>query len=176
MIISYDFGLSLVEYAKKGINNEFPLFDQCPNCKCHSSGNLHRNGYYWRFGLTEEVSLRVPICRMKCLQCKVSFSILPDFFIPYFQHTIETILHRLYRILEDKKANGSRQLLRFHLTRYYKSIKWIHSFFVALGQASGFSKDIKKEAIKYMKKLQDFGESTFLRRSWGHSSSYFMAH
>lgn len=30
-------------------------------------------------------------------------------------------------------------------------------------------------AIKYMKMIRDFGESLFLRRSWGHFSSYFMA-
>lgn len=33
----------------------------------------------------------------------------------------------------------------------------------------------EKEAIKYMKMIRDFGESLFLRRSWGHFSSYFMA-
>ncbi|KYC83998.1 hypothetical protein B4102_4259 [Heyndrickxia sporothermodurans] len=37
------------------------------------------------------------------------------------------------------------------------------------------SGDIKKEAIKYMKMILDFGESPFLRRSWGHFSKYLMA-
>jgi hypothetical protein len=27
-----------------------------------------------------------------------------------------------------------------------------------------------------LNQLRDFGESTFLRRSWGHHSSHFMAH
>jgi hypothetical protein len=175
VIIPFDFGVSLTEYAARGKDNSFPIFDQCPNCKCPSPGNLHRHGFYWRFGVTEEGSVRVPICRMKCLQCGVSLSVLPDFFIPYFQHTIHTILQRIYRLLQEKKASGSRQLLWFHLMRFCKCLKWIHSFLVTLGRVSGFSENINKEATKYLKELRDFGESTFLRRSWGHNSTYFMA-
>jgi hypothetical protein len=149
MIVPYDFGVGLSEYAARGKENDFPLFDECPNCTCPSPGNLHRHGYYWRFGVTEEIEVRIPICRMKCSQCKVSFSILPDFFIPYFQHTIHTILKRVSQLLKDKKVNGSRQLLRFHLTRFCKSLKWVHTFLVTFGKVNGFSDNIKKEAIKY---------------------------
>jgi hypothetical protein len=59
--------------------------------------------------------------------------------------------------------------------RYYKYLNWIHSFFVDSGQVQGVSKDRKKEATKYMIMILDFGESSFLRRSWGHLSKYFMA-
>lgn len=92
-MISFDFGIDLNEYANRGKNNNFPTPEYCPpNCKCIPHGNVHRNGYYWRFGITEELTIKIPICRMKCLICKVSISILPDFFIPYFQHTIKTVL------------------------------------------------------------------------------------
>ena len=177
MIVSHDFGIDLVEYEKRGIGNEFPLFDVCPNCSCLAHGNLHRNGYYWRYGITNEVTLRIPICRVKCLLCKVNISILPDFLVPYFQHTIHTVLKWVNHILEGKKqkVNGSRQLLRFYLTRYLKGVNWTHSFFISLGKVGGMSRDIIKEAIKYMKMIHDFGESPFLRRSWGHLSKYFMA-
>lgn len=175
MIISHDFGIDLIEYAARGKKNEFPLFEACPNCKCLYPGNLHRNGYYWRYAVTDDVSLRIPICRIRCLQCELNFSILPDFLIPYFQHTIHTILLRVNEILQRKKANGGRQLLRFHLKRYLKDINWIHSFFISEGGIFGMSSDIKKEAIKYMKMILDFGESPFFRRSRGHLSKYFMA-
>jgi Domain of unknown function (DUF6431) len=175
MIVPYDFGVDLKEYAARGQKNEFPSFETCPNCKCTSHGNLHRNGYYWRFGITEEATIKIPICRMKCLVCKMSFSILPDFLIPYFQHTVHTILERIHQLLQKKKANGGRQLLRFHLKRYLKKVHWIHSFFTDNGHVIGVSEDPKKEATKYMKMILDFGESPFLRRSWGHLSKYFMA-
>src|SRR5438270_403941 len=84
MIISHDFGIGVVEYGERGKNNEFPLFDICPKCKSPAHGNLHRNGYYWRYGITDVATLRIPICRLRCLQCEVNISILPDFLIPYF--------------------------------------------------------------------------------------------
>jgi hypothetical protein len=59
--------------------------------------------------------------------------------------------------------------------RYQKTLRWIHSLFVDLGEEMGLSNDMKKEAIKYMKMIRDFGESLFLRGSWGHLSSYSMA-
>lgn len=175
MIISHDFGIGLKEYAFRGKQNDFPTFDSCPNCKCIAYGNLERNGYYWRFGITEDTSERIPICRLKCLVCKTNFSILPDFLIPYFQHTIHTLLNRIKQFLQRKRTNSSRQLLRFHLMRFYKKLHWVHSFFIDLGHTMGMSKNIKKEAIKYLKMILDFGESPFLRRSWGHLSKYFMA-
>lgn len=165
MMISYDFGIGLEEYELRGKANCFPVLDRCPNCNCLGHGNIHRNGYYWRFGITEEITMKIPICRLRCLSCKVSISILPDFLMPYFQHTLHTVLMRVNQILQRKKANGGRQLLRFHLTRYFKSIHWIHSFFIDNGHVFGLSKNRKKEAKKYMKMILDFGESPFLRRS-----------
>jgi hypothetical protein len=175
MIISHDFGISLIDYEARGKKNEFPLLETCPNCNCPSNGNLHRNGYYWRYGITEEATLSIPICRLRCLQCGVNISILPDFLIPYFQHSIHTVLDRVHQILQKKEPIGSRQLLRHYLNRYLSCINWIHSYFISIGKLSGMSSDIKKEATKYMKMILDFGESPFLRRSWGHLSKYFMA-
>ena len=42
MIILHDFRISLEEYADRGKKNNFPIFDQCPNCNCLASGNLHQ--------------------------------------------------------------------------------------------------------------------------------------
>ncbi|MEK3990528.1 hypothetical protein [Robertmurraya sp. FSL R5-0851] len=175
MMISFDFGIDLKEYADRGKNNSFPQLDYCPNCKCISYGNVHRNGYYWRFGITEELTIKIPICRMKCLICKVSISILPDFFIPYFQHTIRTVLDLIQEFIQKRKNNSSRQLLRFYFERYDRKLNWVHSFFTDIGHSTGLSSNRKKEAIKYLKMIRDFGESSFLRRSWGHLSTYFMA-
>lgn len=175
MIISYNFGIDLMEYAKRGTSNCFPLFNECPNCKCFAPGNVHRNGYYWRNGITEEIIERIPICRFRCLACGVNISVLPDFLIPYFQYTIHTILTCLGSVLEKKKVNQGRQLLRFHLKRFIKNFNWIHSFLSDTGKVFSISGDLKEKATKYMKMILDFGESPFLRRSWGHLSKYFMA-
>src|SRR5690625_5459191 len=76
MIIKFDFEIGLDEYESKGKQNEFPVFERCPNCNCISHGNLHRNGYYWRYGIDEKSELLIPICRLRCKACGVNISIL----------------------------------------------------------------------------------------------------
>jgi hypothetical protein len=74
MIISHDFGIDVMEYAARGKENDFPILDACPNCKCIAYGNIHRNGYYWRFGVTDKETVEIPICRLRCLVCNTLFS------------------------------------------------------------------------------------------------------
>ncbi|MDC3418687.1 DUF6431 domain-containing protein [Aquibacillus salsiterrae] len=175
MLCIHDFEIGLEEYAGEGKKNEFPVFNHCPCCNCISQGNLHRNGYYWRYGINEEdEAFHIPICRLRCLACKTNISILPSFLIPYYQHTLYTIVDRVRQFLEGKKVSGYRQQLAQHVRRFCGGIHWIHSFFVDLGHQLGLSKNIKKEAQKYMKMIRDIGVSPFYRRSWGHLSSYFM--
>lgn len=174
MIILHDFGIGIEEYEAKGIKNDFPVFNRCPECQSIAQGNVHRNGYYWRYGI-EEGEFHIPICRFRCLACKVTISILPSFLIPYFQHTLDSMVGRLSSALKGAKVKGSRQQLEQHMKRFCERIPWIHSFFIDLGFKLGFTQNIKKEAQKYVTMIQDFGESTsFYRRSWGHLSSYFM--
>ncbi|WP_346207335.1 DUF6431 domain-containing protein [Caldifermentibacillus hisashii] len=127
MIILHDFGISLEEYAINGKKNKFPTFDKCPNCNCVASGNLHRHGYYWRNAIAEEKEVKIPICRIICLSCKKTFSIIPDFLIPYFQHSLEIILKRIEQFLEKKKSKSLCQNKKYTLER--GSGKLIISFF-----------------------------------------------
>lgn len=171
----HDFKIGLEEYARNGKENEFPVFERCINCNCIAQGNLHRNGYYWRYGINGKgEAFLIPICRFRCLVCKANISILPSFLIPYYQHTLYTIVDRVLQFLEEKKMKGYRQQLAQHVKRFCERVHWIHSFFVDLGHRLGLSKDIKKEALKYMKMIHDIGVTSFYRRSWGHLSSYFM--
>lgn len=174
MVILHDFKINIEAYECKGKMNCFPIFERCPSCNCIAQGNIHRNGFYFRYGMEENKEFYIPICRFRCLSCGVNNSILPSFLIPYFQHTLHTMMERLAPVLKGKKVNGSRQQLAQHVKRLYEKIQWVHSFFADLGHQLGLSKDIKKEALKYVKMIRDFGESSFFRRSWGHLSSYFM--
>lgn len=174
MIIIHDFGIELEEYDKRGLNNEFPVLNYCPNCNCISYKNLHRNGFYWRYGINSDYESLIPICRFRCLGCSVNISILPAFLIPYFQHTLNTIMMKVHYFLMGKKTSGTRQHLAQLVLRYKEGLAWIHSFFVDVGQRLNFTTDIKKEALKYMKMIHDTDISSFYRKSWGHLSHYFM--
>lgn len=174
MIILHDFNIDIFEYESRGKENEFPIFERCLSCDCLASGNLHRHGYYWRYGIEGDEQLRIPICRYKCISCKVTISVLPSFLIPYFQYTLYMIFEGIRRLLSGEKSDVSRQILAYHLKRFYEKLHWIHSFFADHGSPSGVSKDRKKEAQKYVTMIRDIGVSSFFRRSWGHLSSYFM--
>jgi|SRR5690625_2358878 len=174
MMIPHYFGKSLKGYALEGKDNDFPRYERCPGCNCIAEGNLHRNGYYFRYGIDRESDQCIPICRLRCLACKVNISILPDFLIPYFQQTLYTIIENIHRIIDGEKLDGCRQQFAQHFKRFKEKLPWIHSFFVDEGHQSGFSGNKQKEAQKYLKMILDLGESTFFRRSWGHLSSYFM--
>jgi hypothetical protein len=173
MIIPHNFKMNIYEYAAKGKENDFPVFDHCPSCGCLASGNLHRHGYYWRYGIEGEDHIRIPICRYKCLSCGITISILPDFLIPYFQYTLHMIIEGIRRLL-NKEKRQNRQLQVQHANRFYEKFHWVHSFFVDEGYRAGLSGDMKKEALKYITRIVDMGVSTFFRRSWGHLSTYFM--
>ncbi|MBA4538827.1 hypothetical protein H1Z61_17280 [Bacillus aquiflavi] len=167
MIISHDFGIGLIEYEARGKGNEFPVFDRCPSCHCVSQGNLHRNGFYWRYGIDEaDQALCIPICQLRCLACGVNISILPDFLIPYFQHTLYAMIERIdYFSLGKRERLELSKHLAQHVMRFYENLHWIHTFFIDSGLQSGLSQNLKKEALKYMKRLQNIGVSTFFRRS-----------
>lgn len=174
MQMSHDFGLGIEAYAEKGKMNAFPLLDCCPSCGCHGPGNIHRHGYYNRYGIQDDQTLLLLICRYRCLVCEVTISILPDFLIPYFQYTLLMILRHVKQVLEQKKEiQMSRQLCRYHLKRFLNYKNWVHTFFIE--ETNEQDRYHIKKAINYVVMIQDFGESPFFRRSWGHLQSYFMA-
>lgn len=53
----------------------------CPHC----GGATHLHGRYWRSAVTNRKVHQIPIYRWRCSTCKRTFSVLPDFLIPYAQ-------------------------------------------------------------------------------------------
>ncbi|PLR76757.1 hypothetical protein CU633_14065 [Bacillus sp. V3-13] len=174
MPIFYDFKISISTYKERGKENDFPVIHECPDCG--AKGLLHRHGFFERnviiSGTKEEV--RIAICRVKCSKCKKAFSVLPDFVIPRYQHSLSSVITNLKERLEGLREEKeiSRQLSAFHLKRFMRQLNWIHSFFADMGHVMGVMGDKKERAIKYLKMIRDFGESTFLQRSKGHLSTY----
>ncbi|QQK79918.1 hypothetical protein HUG20_08490 [Salicibibacter cibi] len=103
-MIIHDFEMDLTTYAEKGLDNDFPAY-ACPNPECSSINILHRHGFYWRYGIAEEDIEYIPICRLQCPVCKKTFAILPDFLIPYYQHTLHTVLDQVENVLSFLRCN-----------------------------------------------------------------------
>jgi len=62
---------------------------ECPNCKFE--GRLYNHGSYQRNVITEDNSYRITINRVKCPICGKTHALIPDFLIPYFQHSFYTV-------------------------------------------------------------------------------------
>ncbi len=160
-----------------GKNNHFPMIFSCPACR--RNGLLHRHGFYKRnviVSCTKE-EYRIVICRLKCNGCQKAFSVIPDFLIPYFQYSLVSVLALLRKAIRRRhvQKSMSRQLLSHYMRRFCRQLNWVHSFFVDQGIEIGRLGEEKERATKYLTMIRDFGESTFLRRSKGHLSTYFMA-
>jgi len=142
-MIPHDFGMDIAAYQKCGKKIETPRIYECIDCG--GKGLMHRHGFYTKYATTEVESSQILICRLRCRHCKNAFSVIPDFLIPKFQHTLSTVIIRLKEFIEFKRTKGSRQLMAFHLKRFMNNINWIHSFFVKLGIDQEYQKRKKKE-------------------------------
>lgn len=174
MIIIYEANLSVEEYARLGMNNNFPELDRCP--RCHGVVKLLRHGFYRRYAIEEEKQYHIPICRLKCPSCRKTVSLLPDFLLPYFQNTLNTILKRLKVNLVNRTSIGSRQLVSFYRERFMDQLNQIEMFFREQGFRKPLPQEGKEKAIKLLEMILAFGQATFVRRSTGHFKNNFMAH
>jgi len=174
MIIIHDFKIDIEEYVSRGKDNDFPVISGCPCCSARRT--LHRHGFYERNGLSKEKEYRLVICRLRCPSCDQTFSIIPDFLLPYYQHTLTSVISGITKSLASKHAKGtfSRQLLSFYRQRFLASLTWIHSFFADLGGILSIAEKEIDKAYLYLDKIKEFGPSRFLRKSFNHLSGYFM--
>ncbi len=174
MILYHHFLGSLKTYFELGKANLFPEFDQCP--LCHAQNRLNRHGFYDRNAIDEEASYRIPICRLKCPDCKKTFSILPDFLLPYFQHTAEYIFHILLTVWIYGKCLCIRQLRRFYQKRCLGKLLEVELFFRETGHHERLPKEPIKKAIILLQMIQALESATFVRRWWSHRVNSPMAH
>lgn len=93
MIIIAKFNITITEYTKLGKNNFFPSIHSCKNCS--HSGKLHRHGFYQRSVITPNSVFDVVILRCKCPLCSKTYSVIPDFLIPYFGYSFKLIISSL---------------------------------------------------------------------------------
>ena len=172
-MIFYDFGLSVREYARRGKKNDFPDVDICPHCKGHI--RLLRHGFYFRYAVTNNNPFFIPICRLQCPSCGKTVSIIPSFLLPYFQHTVATILIKLKNYFLYRKVMGYRQLLEFFSRRFRKNLTRIEMFFRDVGFRGVFPFNPIEKAIKLVEMLLALGKAPLLRRGIEHFPLNFMA-
>lgn len=94
-------------------NSEDDFYTVVHGCRqCGYSGNLHRHACYFRTVICKEITARVRIQRVKCPDCGKTHAIIPSDLIPYYQHTLSTILD-LLELIKVNKHSYSMVVNRF---------------------------------------------------------------
>ena len=60
----------------------------CPHPECGFRGQCTRHAYYKRNIITEYDKKYIRILRVKCLHCKKTHALLPNWIVPYSQHLV----------------------------------------------------------------------------------------
>lgn len=173
MILIHHFNLTVEEYANRGADLDVPEIDVCPYCKART--RLQHHGSYDRNAIDSERVYRIPIFRLRCPCCRKTVSLLPDFLIPYYQHTLSTIMDRLKEKVVHDHLIGVRQLVQFYVKRFLSQLPVVEMFFRHEGYREPIPQRTKEKVIRLLEMISAFGEAAFLRRSRGHFTSNFMA-
>lgn len=105
-------------------NSEENFYHVIHGChQCGYGGNLHRHGSYSRTIICHEITTIIKIQRVICPDCRKTHAIIPSDLIPYFQHTLETII-KLLELIKCKKESYSK--LINHFRRYNLSFSLGH--------------------------------------------------
>lgn len=157
LVLPYDFGILIDEYAERGKKNDFPEIERCPHCKGRTC--LARHGFYWRNAITAAELYRLPICRLICPSCRKTVSLLPTFLLPYFQHTVNVILEKLHNNLIYRKITGYHQLVLFYRQRFIQNLNRIEMFFRDTGFRGVLPKESKEKAIRLLEMVRALGKA-----------------
>lgn len=137
------------EYAKWGKEYNFQRMNSCinPNCDVYSMNcGIQRFGFYRRSVLDGVFNGKILIRRYRCKFCKMTFSFLPSFCLPYFQRSLRIIhLILLNTISQEKTATEYQETIkeeypnlpiyRQHIDFYIKCFKTnLHSIKYGLRQ------------------------------------------
>ncbi len=103
-------------------NSEEDFYQVINGCaKCKYAGNLHRHASYYRTIICKEITSRVKIQRVICPVCRKTHALIPSDLIPYFQHTLETIV-RLLEIVKIKKKSYTKVIKDLNIINPYFSL------------------------------------------------------
>jgi hypothetical protein len=174
MIIPHHFPVTIETYSLRGKKNDFPTFDCCPLCRAMNT--LLRHGYYERNAIEEEACHRITICRLKCPDCRRTFSILPDFLLPYFQHTLAFMIRILLALWQWGMQFCTRQLRRFYKIRLDGKLTEIELFLRKIGHLEAFPQKRSEKTAAFLLMIQTMERTIFTRRWWQHSITSLLSH
>ena len=187
--------VSPYEYARQGVDFEFPVPDSCPNPECLMPIAPKKHGFYERNCLDFTYRGPILIRRYYCPYCGKTISYLPSFCLPYYQYSLAVIYLVLTKHIESdmsyswilqqfKEKYQALQLemqhIEFYMSRFLMNL---HAIQVGLRQVwpdmalPDFGLDIKMGAKKILYIVNDgFGKiHTFSQRFFEQCKRSFMS-
>jgi transposase-like protein len=161
MIIPHHFPVTIETYTVRGKKNDFPTFDCCPFCRAMNT--LLRHGYYERNAIEDEVCHRITIFRLKCPDCRKTFSILPNFLLPYFQHTLSFMIRILLTLWSCGMQLCTRQR-RFYKKRLDGKLTEIELFLRTLEHLEAFPQKRSEKEAAFLLLIQAMERTIFTHR------------
>lgn len=164
----FEVDVSPRDYARQGMNFNFPTPNACPNPECLIPIPPKKHGFYERNSLGFCYRGKIIIRRYYCPCCGKTISYLPSFCLPYFQYTLAVIFQVLVehliaamsynRIIQKFKRKHNKlhlqtQHIAFYILRLLMNLNAIQ---IGLRQLKPdislpeFGLDIKKGAKKIL--------------------------
>jgi Domain of unknown function (DUF6431) len=177
MQIIHHFNIDISTYIERGYNNDFPTINRCKNPKCLAMDRLYCHDFYERNGINKNGHCSIIVIRrLRCRHCGMTFSILPSFMLPYFQHFLSVILDVISDVLNKKREVAiSRQLRFFHLNRYLKCLKWSFFYFKDDKNPIINLNTLSPDASFILSLILKVGPLTFNKSSWSFMKAYFLS-
>jgi hypothetical protein len=183
------------EYARQGVDFEFPAPETCPNPECLMPIAPKKHGFYERNCLDFCYRGRILIRRYYCPYCGNTISYLPSFCLPYYQYSLAVIYLVITNYIKSSMSYAriirqfrncypelqlEIQHIEFYLLRFLMNLNTIQ---IGLRQfwpdicLPDFGLDIKKGAEKILHIVNDgFGEiHTFSQRFFEQCKRSFMS-
>ncbi len=167
----------------------FPRPDSCPNPACKIPIPPIKHHFYSRSVDDIEFHERISICRFYCQYCKMTFSYLPSFCLPYFRYSLKLIFLALWCHVYQMatlfniyvKARGlwlTRQHRQFYSRRFAANLTRVQMGLRTLIPNVDLpeSQDIRKRAQKVLSiVLAEFPQiQTFSQRFFAQCGRSFM--
>jgi hypothetical protein len=127
MQILHRFLGSIQEYLQQISDPDFCRPGSCPQCQAQCP--LTGHGFYWRTLVEKEFDGSIPVRRYRCLLCKRTVSLLPQFALPYVRFGISVIsLFLVARLLAKRSLQEAARAASQPSMPYQRGQFWIRRF------------------------------------------------
>ena len=127
MQILHRFAGSIQQYLKQISDPDLCRPDHCP--LCHALSGLIAWGFYRRSLVDLQFDGTIPVRRYRCVLCRRTISLLPEFALPYLRFSISVIsLFLVARLLEGRTLKAAAAAASQPDMPYQRGQFWIRRF------------------------------------------------